>query len=152
EPIGEILAKMADRLEAQASENLSRLSDEELPRRQCWRCQGKGWQPVGEGGRAGVRLGLCQRRNILTSFRIPPVFKRPALGRLRPRDEMHPKQKQAISVIKAQPEASYLFAGKNGCGKTHLCWALARAALIRGNRVRGLLLSELIGQYREWEM
>lgn len=119
------------------------------PSASCWRCRDTGWQVVA----GGVKECLCRRRAILrSSLRIPPVFGTPRLSRLKPRTENHPLQVKAIELIRRAPEGSYLFTGRNGSGKTHLCWALCRAALIRGQRVRAILLSELLSQYRAWEM
>lgn len=131
----------------QAYKNQSQSSEAEP--KVCWRCRGTGWQEMP----GGVRTCLCQRLKILrTSLRIPPVFGKPKLSRLRPRESAHPLQANAIDTIKQAPAASYLFTGRNGSGKSHMCWALCRAALIRGRRVRAILLSELLGQYRQWEL
>lgn len=103
--------------------------------------------------RTGFRICLCQRLKLLrSSIKVPPAFGKPVLGRIKPRPGAHPKQAGIIELLRRNPTDSYLFTGRNGSGKTHLSWALCRAALIRGSRIRGVLLSELISEYRAIEL
>lgn len=137
---------MVARLKVGQSKNLLPLSD---LKPLCWRCADTGFQPVKDAeGIDRMRLCLCRRRRMMRALKVPPVFGRPVLGRLRARRYRHPKQAAVIKLLQEAPASSYLIAGKNGSGKTHFSWALCRAALIRGNRVRAVLLSELIGQYQ----
>lgn len=57
-----------------------------------------------------------------------------------------------MRLVRANPEASYLLAGDNGVGKTHLGWALYRAALCRKRRAVGDTLQRFLDEFRVWEL
>lgn len=101
----------------------------------------------------GVKTCLCQRRKAIRStLTPPPLFGKPKLSRLVGRCDKHPSQAIAVAQVKREPDASYVFCGRNGSGKTHISWALCRHALIQGRRIRAVLLEDLMGQWREWEI
>ena len=79
-------------------------------------------------------------------------FGRPKLSRLQPRADIHPSQVALIPLVKRTPAASFLFCGANGSGKTHIAWALYRAALARRRPAFGCSLNQLLRQYRDWEL
>ena len=80
---------------------------------------------------------------------IPPRFARARLVGLRADSDRHEHQAEVIAHVQRQPDASYLFTGANGTGKTHFAYALARQAAIGGRRLIACKLSELLGEYRD---
>lgn len=57
-----------------------------------------------------------------------------------------------LARIKAKPDGSYILYGKNETGKTMVGWLLYRAAIEAGRPAIGLLLSELLDQFKAWEV
>ncbi len=83
---------------------------------------------------------------------IPVRFQRARLEALMPRPELHPKQALVIARLREQPAASYYLFGRNGAGKTHLAWALYAHAAEKLRPVVGCLTSELIAEFRRYEV
>lgn len=121
----------------------------------CWRCKDSKWQHVelADGTTAAKRC-KCARRfaNQKALKLIPPHFGSPKLNRLEPRAELHNKQEFIIKRLKENPEKSFLFAGRNGVGKTHFAWALYRYALATRRRVVACTMRELLAEFRELEL
>jgi DNA replication protein DnaC len=83
---------------------------------------------------------------------IPPVFNNPRLSRLSPRADLHPGQAAAITFIRANPNDSYLFVGKNGTGKSHIAWALYRYAVSQRRPVVACTVRDLLADFRRVEV
>lgn len=101
-----------------------------------------------------ARNCLCVRRKMARAqlARIPPVFNNPRLSRLRPRPDLHPKQVEAITFIRANPDASYLFVGKNGTGKSHIAWAIYRHAVAQRRSIAACTVRDLLADFRRVEV
>ena len=54
-----------------------------------------------------------------------------------------------MEEVKANPEKSYYLAGRFGCGKTLVLWALYREAVLQDRRVVACTLTELLNEYRQ---
>ena len=67
-------------------------------------------------------------------LKIPPRYAGVTLEGLRADFSRHPKQSDAINLIKSCPEDSYVICGKWGTGKTHLFWALYQHVVNDVNR------------------
>lgn len=103
----------------------------------------------------GAKRCLCIRRaiNRKALAEIPvKQFGNPKLSRLQPRVNIHVGQIEAVSVLKASPDASFLLCGSNGTGKTHFAWALYRHAVASHRRAVACTLNRLLRQYRDWEL
>lgn len=106
---------------------------------------------------AGVQFArncLCLRRKLAASqlALIPPVFNNPRLSRLRPRPDLHPSQAVAITLVRAQPDDSYLFVGRNRTGKSHLAWCLYRHAIASRRPAVACTVRDLLAEYRRVEI
>lgn len=98
----------------------------------------------------GARPCVCalkRERERLIS-RVPRKFQGVTLETLQPRPDIHPKQKEFVPFLKANPDRSYFLAGVPGTGKTTFMWALYRHAIEGRNRVVICTLSELLDDYR----
>jgi DNA replication protein DnaC len=72
------------------------------------------------------------------------------LDGLAARTDLHPGQAATVEYVKANPDASYVFCGRPGTGKTHLFWALyERAAQNLDRPLVACSMLQLINQYRE---
>jgi DNA replication protein DnaC len=60
----------------------------------------------------------------------------------------HPGQAEIVSKIKTNPGGSFFLAGRFGCGKTHMMWALYRDAVMHDRRTVACALSTLMGEYK----
>lgn len=121
----------------------------------CWRCQGVRYLVVKtEDGRSAAKPCLCLRRARIREALalVPPRFESPRIARLKACAECHPKQAEVIADLKARPDESYLFSGRNGVGKSHFAWALYRHALARGRRVVACTVRELLADFRRAEV
>lgn len=85
-------------------------------------------------------------------LKIPPTFEGPDLMNLKPQAARHRRQAAVIRLLQGNPQGSYVLTGQNGSGKTHLGWALYRHAVESGRPASGLLLGDLLAQFREWEL
>lgn len=83
---------------------------------------------------------------------VPPVFNNPRLSRLRPRSDLHPAQVSAITHVRANPNDSYLFVGKNGTGKSHIAWALYRHAIASRRPAVTCTVRDLLAEFRRVEV
>jgi DNA replication protein DnaC len=57
-----------------------------------------------------------------------------------------------IDVVRAHPDESYLFLGKNGSGKSHIAWALYRYAVAKRRPVVACTVRDLLADFRRVEI
>lgn len=124
------------------------------PSKISFRCEichdsGQQYDPVTRASRRCQCRVEAARRKALDA--IPSRFTGARLGTLAARADLHPKQPAILARLREQPGKSYVFAGANGVGKTHLGWALYAEAVERGLNVRAVSLRELLAQYRRAE-
>src|SRR5262249_7772208 len=74
------------------------------------------------------------------------------LARLKPDNNRHPLQAGVITALKENPSGSYAFFGRNRVGKSLFTWCLVRRALLLDRRVCALNLSDLLDDYRRFEL
>ena len=99
----------------------------------------------------GARFCKCHLAKIRSNrlARIPPQFAQHKLSMLEPDTRIHPMQASVVPFVKANPENSYLFAGRFGCGKSLLMWMLYRNAIKQTPRkVVVCTLAELLDEFR----
>lgn len=96
----------------------------------------------------------CVLRRIAKSQleAVPPVFNNPRLSRLQPRADLHPEQVTAITLVRANPNDSFLFTGKNGTGKSHIAWAIYRHAVAQRRPVVACTVRDLLSDFRRVEI
>ena len=122
----------------------------QLIRYDCEDCQDSGWRVVvGEG--ATRCQCLTNRIRARALARIPAIYRTHSLASLTADVARHPKQARLIEAMRAKPDGSYLLFGKNGCGKSMLGWVLYRDAIESGRIAVGVMLSDLLAQFRAWE-
>lgn len=99
---------------------------------------------------------VCRCRRIASAKRllakIPPIFGKPKLSRLKPRLDLHPMQGKLIAKVQANPDDSYLLTGKNGTGKSHVAWALYRRAIAQRRGVVACTVRDLLEDFRRAEV
>lgn len=97
---------------------------------------------------------LCERRkSARAQLRVvPPAFGNPKLSRLRPRPDLHSNQVTAITYLRANPDDSYAFYGKNGVGKSHLAWAIYRHAVASRRSAIACTVRDLLAEFRRVEI
>lgn len=83
---------------------------------------------------------------------VPPIFDNPRLSRIKPRSDLHSAQATAITFVRANPDDSYLFVGKNGTGKSHIAWAVYRHAVSQRRSVVACTVRDLLADFRRVEM
>jgi DNA replication protein DnaC len=107
-----------------------------------------------EDGTNGTRKCICKKKKAIEEAlaRIPEKFGIPKLEELQPREEYHPDQPYAVEYIKAHPNDSYLFAGANGTGKSHMAYALYTHAVFSGRPAIALTVRDLLAQFRRMEL
>ena len=99
----------------------------------------------------GARYCECRIPQIIDGRlkKIPARYRNARLETLEPTMN-HAKQKHVIETMRELPNASYVFCGKPGTGKTHFMWALyAHQARDLNKRIVGCALLQLIEEYRE---
>lgn len=99
----------------------------------------------------GARFCQCRLAQIRANrlAKIPPKFAGHKLSTLEPNTALHPKQAEVIPFIKANPESSYVLAGRFGCGKSLMMWMLYRNAIKQTpRRVVVCTLAELLAEFR----
>ena len=119
-------------------------------RANCEICSDTGFEDVGG---SGVKDCSCKQRKIRENrlSSIPPRFSTVKLEEIVPRPEIHPRQKEILVHLTANPVGSYILAGGPGCGKTMMMWALYRAAVEQTNRrVVGCSFAELVREMRDF--
>lgn len=119
-------------------------------RPKCWRCFDTRARMI--DGR--VQVCLCARREAMRNrlHCVPPIFNNPKLSRLRPRPELHAKQKAVIDLLRLYPDDSYLLVGRNGVGKSHVAWALYRRVVVEGRPAVACTVRALIADFRRQEL
>ena len=102
---------------------------------------------------SGVMQCECLRLKILRRGldRIPGMYARLSLEAITANAAKHPLQADVIATMRAHPESSFAFFGRNGCGKSLFGWLLYRKAIEAGRSAFGMPLSELLAQYRAFE-
>jgi DNA replication protein DnaC len=100
-----------------------------------------------------ARFCKCRLAKIRASrlSKIPPQFAQHKLATLEPNVNLHPMQAEIVPFIKANPEHSYLLAGRFGCGKSLMMWLLYRNAIKQTPRkVVVCTLAELLAEFRSF--
>lgn len=118
------------------------------PSFECSLCDDTGMETVpGHGARfCECRLALIRAKRLA---RIPPKFAGFHLAALAPNVEAHPLQAEIVPFIRANPESSYVLAGRFGSGKSLMMWLLYRNAIKQTPRkVVVCTLSELLEEFR----
>src|SRR5262249_3651666 len=103
---------------------------------------------------SGATTCRCLRRRKLfaQARRVPDHYRRLNLARLKPDNNRHPLQAGVITALKENPSGSYAFFGRNRVGKSLFTWCLVRRALLLDRRVCALNLSDLLDDYRRFEL
>jgi DNA replication protein DnaC len=99
----------------------------------------------------GARFCKCRLARIRASrlSKIPPKFAGHHLSTLEPNTAIHPLQAEIVPFMKANPDHSYLLAGKFGSGKSLMMWMLYRHAIKQTPRkVVVCTLAELLAEFR----
>lgn len=117
----------------------------------CNRCQDTAWIVVPGDG---AKLCECEKRKRVERrlARIPAEYRAFDLATIQPMAEKHAKQERLFATVKADPGVSLMMYGKNGCGKSLVGWLLYKRAIEDGRPAIFLSLSELMRQFREWEL
>jgi DNA replication protein DnaC len=94
---------------------------------------------------------ICRKQKACEKLlaAIPPEFRNANLENLVANSEIHSKQMEAIELIKANPDGSYVITGRYGSGKTHLFYALYRYAVERAKKVFGGTFRGLLDEYQK---
>lgn len=101
----------------------------------------------------GARMCVCRIARIRADrlSKIPPKFAAHKLSTLEPDPARHPLQAEIVPFVKANPEHSYLLAGRFGCGKSLLMWLMYRNAIKQTpRRVVICTLAELLQEFRDF--
>jgi DNA replication protein DnaC len=142
------LASLAEKLLQIAASKQHEPSD---PIYACEACRDSQWIVI-----AGKGATLCEcekrrrRENLLAQ--IPLEYRGLDLATVQPMVGKHAKQEALFAAVKADPSVSLFLSGRNGCGKSLLGWLLYRQAVESGRPVVFLPLTELMRQFREWEL
>lgn len=116
----------------------------------CPDCDGGGWVlVVGEGVKPCQCLVNQKRKRALD--RIPSLYRSLRLETIQPNPARHAEQAAVIAAMRQSPESSFVFFGRNGCGKSLFGWLLYRHAVESGRYAVGIPLAELLAEFREWE-
>lgn len=116
----------------------------------CPDCDGGGWiVVVGEGARPCQCLIVAKRKRAID--RIPTIYRDLKLETVKPNPALHPQQSAVIDAMRQSPESSFVFFGRNGCGKSLFGWLLYRKAIESDRYAIGIPLAELLAEFREWE-
>lgn len=79
---------------------------------------------------------------------VPREFLGSRLETAQPDPGRHPKQTEMLATIRRDPNASYIFVGDNGSGKSFASWLLVMAAFESDRRTVAIDLDSLLKQYR----
>lgn len=145
----EPMATIASRILAIAATRLQEQSN--APLYACDECGDTGWVVVvGEG----ARLCQCEKQKRIEKRmnKIPAEYRSFDLAAIQPMAAKHEKQAALFAEVKKNPAASLFLSGKNGCGKSMLGWLIYKRAAEDGRPVVFLTMSELMRQFREWEL
>lgn len=143
------MATIASRILAIAATRLQKQS-EAVPYA-CDDCTDTGWIVIaGEG----ARLCQCEKQKRIEKrmSKIPAEYRSFNLATIQPMAAKHEKQAALFAEVKANPAASLFLSGRNGCGKSLLGWLIYKQAAGDGRPVVFLTMSELMRQFREWEL
>lgn len=145
----EPMATIASRILAIAASKLQEQSD--ASPYACDLCCDTGW--VVEIGN-GAALCECEKRKRIERrmAKIPAEYRGFDLATIQPMASKHEKQAKLFEVVKADPTVSLFLSGKNGCGKSMLGWLVYKRAVEDGRPVVFLTMSELMRQFRDWEL
>ncbi len=84
--------------------------------------------------------------------KIPVEYRNFDLVTIEPLPDKHEKQATLFATVKADPALSLFLSGKNGSGKSLLGWLVYKRAAEEGRPVVFLTMSEMLRQFREWEL
>lgn len=104
---------------------------------------------MGDG--LGVRRCVCSIPKLIANrlAKIPPRYQGATLETLEAKGN-HPKQAHVIELMKANPNASFIFCGDFNSGKTHFLWALySEVAKNLNRRLVACSMLQLINEYRD---
>lgn len=143
------MATIATRILAIAASKLPQESDANAYA--CESCRDTGW--IVQRG-SGAQLCECEKlkRKESRLAKIPAEYRAFDLATIEPLASKHEKQAKLFAAVKSNPDASLFLSGKNGCGKSMLGWLLYKQAVESGRPVIFLTMSELMKQFREWEL
>jgi DNA replication protein DnaC len=114
---------------------------------------------MAEGVTAGGHVGMvatrcqCWHENRRRAFydAVPKEFLGSRLDTAQPDPGRHPRQSEMLATIRSDPEASYIFVGQNGSGKSFASWLLVMNCFESGRRTVVVDLDGLLKQYRLYE-
>lgn len=117
----------------------------------CESCRGYGWVLVdGQGARRCECLSeVIQARQLA---RIPAIYQALRLETVRGDGKRHQLQADIFDTMRAEPEASFILSGRNGCGKSLAGWLLYRRAVESNRPALGILCADLLDEFRQWEL
>lgn len=104
-------------------------------------------------GPSGAKRCECVHRRARARFYafVPAEFREITLETVQPNASRHPRQAEAIEMIRKTPYASYLLFGANGVGKSLLSWLIVMKAYEDGRDTVAIELDRLLKQYRRYE-
>jgi len=93
----------------------------------------------------------CRKKKIREKLiaAIPAEFRGATIDALCPMVDLHPKQAEAVRLVKANPNGNFILSGNFGTGKSHLFWTLYRQAVEQGKKTYGGTLRGLIDEYQK---
>lgn len=84
--------------------------------------------------------------------KIPAIYQRLRLETVKGDDARHELQASVFDAMRAEPEASFILSGRNGCGKSLAGWLLYRRAVESKRPAVGILCADLLDEFRQWEL
>lgn len=142
------LAALSERILQTVASRQQELSE---PVYACEACQDSDWVLIAGKGATLCECAKRRRREKLLA-RIPLEYRGLDLATIQPMTDRHAKQAAVFAAVKADPSVSLFLSGRNGCGKSLLGWLLYRQAVESRRPVVFLPLTELMRQFREWEL
>jgi DNA replication protein DnaC len=117
----------------------------------CNACLDQGWVDV-DG--KGFQMCECRKAEQLARWlsKIPPIYRQFRFEDIQPDAGRHPKQAQVLEMIRADPTASLMLCGRNGSGKSLFGWMLYRRAIEEHRPAVGMHLTDLLAQFRRFEL
>jgi DNA replication protein DnaC len=116
----------------------------------CALCEDVGMRVV-DGEAKRCECWYIARRQAFFDLVVPKEFLSSRLATAVPDPSRHKGQSEALTTIRRNPFASYIFVGANGSGKSFLSWMLTINSFESGRRVVAIDLDSLLKQYRSYE-